>query len=69
MILTEELAKLKLCPGSIAETSSGAINQTPNVCHGSGCLAWRWMKAKGGIPEKTYGFCGLGGTPIDLDPD
>ncbi len=67
MILTEEEAKLKICP-----------QPEMTNCVGSGCMAWRWkirMEPMGDPYDVTkppplarampltHGYCGLAGKP------
>ncbi len=58
--MTEEEAKEKLCP----EKMLNNVHRSRAYCHGSDCMAWRWMKTLDikGRPAVDYGgYCGLAG--------
>jgi hypothetical protein len=42
--MTEEEAKTKLCPQAIEY-------ETRENCHGSDCMAWRWIPLNANTPE------------------
>jgi len=66
-IFTEIEACGRWCPISLASQPD-----SPSVCHGSRCMAWRWTRTHihdpaGGpdlVPSgDNYGYCGMAGPP------
>ena len=35
-------------------------------CQGAGCMMWRWATKDSRPSETRKGYCGLAGTPVDL---
>lgn len=76
MIVTEAQAAEKLCvqmPVSMEYRRAGSVEfsvsqPTARKCHGSKCMAWRWVDPAtvGGVwnaGDQQTGYCGLAGNP------
>jgi len=69
MLLTDEQARTRECILLVQQGMQGMVRPkmgkriedrlTESNCYGSSCVAyWRWFN-----PEKTLGYCSLGGKP------
>lgn len=61
----------KTCPMSLARPDGMHSYGGPHGCHGSDCMAWRWVETH--LPDEhgnltvlsgdTHGYCGMAGPP------
>jgi hypothetical protein len=59
MWLTQEQAENKVCPMTMGRQHYDNFGP----CHGSACMAWRWVE---GVPKA--GYCGMSRGNLIADP-